>query len=934
MLLCCTAVLAASPKAKPFHIDCGGTSVRIMPAKSWTPDIIRQNGKIIAQHNGFSGLVADIKGKNSWIGSGHSEGGREKVLSFKLYIDGKQTPVPVNGKTIRCARAETVKESRLDNLSLVSKVIITPRKITEIHDLKALSNMKVHKLYGFLHCWTNQSTDWISENRDGKIIKGKFTNFGGFRLLGDARWAAEFIPKAKTLIFTEFPATLPKGEGRKHCIWDIRNYHKQYYQAMADKHLQKGDSFRYEMTTRLLPATKNNWSEVAKSAAKGSSTTVAASANPDFFFVNLKNVVNMGFADERADDRQGGWTDQGPNNDLNSFKTGIKTLKNIPFDIINPAQNNGKACLVLRNKYKTYFPVESSSISIDRKVQAFYLLMGCAWSGQYGKNIAHFIVRYKNSSFYSEIPVAYGKHVGGWWNPRPVSVGEIAWKASNGSSDIGVYSFGWVNPYPEQEVRDIQLVSAGQGGMPILLAVTGIKPSAFGRKLTETIKKKEYKAATAGKAPDKVDISVDFNRKLKHSTSYSIAFGIGGNCLTPLYRKAAVNIMKAGTGPVVFRYQVSTGVGKAEPAPAEGVWDFKKLDFTVDYIKSLGAVPMLCFGPGGPIWMAKKNNVYGDAKRYWRPESITEYTEYCRKIVQRYHSKGIPVMWEIGNEVELKRWPASYYLKVFGKVARAIKRVSRNLQTGGPATCNPNLGWAREMLANYASLVDFVTYHEYGYSETFDSPDSFIMSKTDKYETSAREYRELISKYIPDRNVPLFVTEANINWRWQGGTDPRIRNMAGAAWYASAQGRFWRGGGDALCYFTFGGGFGCCYKSLHGLVLTPTYHAIWLYRKLGRGTMTHTKSNSETVEAYAFANNKANNVLLVNKNNSSVKVTLKLNRNGKNALVYTLNEQSLKDLKHLSDGGDVPQLKPEKITSGSQINFVMKPFEVRGISFR
>ncbi len=899
-----------------------------MPAKSWTPDIIKRDGKVAAQQNGFSGLVADIKGKNRWIGSGHTEGGREQVESYKLFIDGKPAKIPTDGKTVICRRAETVKESHLDDLKLTSKVIITPEKIIEIHDLEVEKAMKVNKLYGFLHCWTNKTTDWIYQAADGSVKSGTFISNGKFKLFGNPRWAASFDPVAGTVIYTEFPADLPPGEGRKHCIWDIKNYHKQYYQAMAGKHLKKGDKFHYEMTSRLLPANKNNWRQVALAASGGK---VSSS---DFFFVNLRGAANMGFADDKADDRKGGWTDQGPGNDLRALQGGAKTYNGIPFDIIDPKSNHEKSCIVLRNKYKPYFPVESKPVTVNKKARLLYLLATCAWSGKLGKNIGHVIVRYKDSSFYSEIPLTYGTHLSGWWNPQPVKAGKVAWKTSNGSSDVGFYSFGWVNPYPEQEIKDIQIVSAAEGGMPILLAVTGVRDSALARRLVKETKAAELKAATKSAPPKQVVINADFTRKLKLRPAYSIAFGIGGNCISPLYRKAAENLMRAGRGKVLFRYQVSTSVGKAEPAPAEGVWDFTKLDLTVNYIKDLGAEPMLCFGPGGPIWMAMKNNVYGDSKRYWRPAGIPEYTAYCRKIVERYHRKGIPVKWEIGNEVELKRWPASYYVKVFGSVAGAIKSVSPELATGGPATCNPNLGWAGEMMDSYPELVDFVTYHEYGYSETYDTPDTFIMAKTAKYEASAVEYRQLIKRKLPGRQIPLIVTESNINWRWQGGVDPRIRDIRGAAWFASAQGRFQRGGGDALCYFTFGGGFGCCIGSGKGrLSLNPVYHTLWLYRKLGYGDLIGTSTSSETVEAYGFLD-EAKTLILVNKNNTPVKVVLKPNLPDRPAEQYILNRQTYSDVKYLTIKEKVPQLKAEKINIGNKLEFEMQPFEVRGIAIK
>ena len=42
----------------------------------------------------------------------------------------------------------------------------------------------------------------------------------------------------------------------------------------------------------------------------------------DSFPVDFSSVANMGFADAAAGDGKGGWTDQGPENDLSMFPTG------------------------------------------------------------------------------------------------------------------------------------------------------------------------------------------------------------------------------------------------------------------------------------------------------------------------------------------------------------------------------------------------------------------------------------------------------------------------------------------------------------------------------------------------------------------------------------------------------------------------------------
>jgi beta-galactosidase len=75
--------------------------------------------------------------------------------------------------------------------------------------------------------------------------------------------------------------------------------------------------------------------------------------------IPLEKYVTTSFRDDIADDRKGGWTDQGKN-DFRDVKTGMTTAAGIPFRIIDPAQNNGnpvlccaeRTALIFRNRSK------------------------------------------------------------------------------------------------------------------------------------------------------------------------------------------------------------------------------------------------------------------------------------------------------------------------------------------------------------------------------------------------------------------------------------------------------------------------------------------------------------------------------------------------------------------------------------------------------
>ena len=72
-----------------------------------------------------------------------------------------------------------------------------------------------------------------------------------------------------------------------------------------------------------------------------SSTRAAESG---FQTLDLKPIVNMDWRDEVWGDGKGGWSDQG-DNDLRRVSVGRRVLLGMPFELIDPADNDGKAVL-------------------------------------------------------------------------------------------------------------------------------------------------------------------------------------------------------------------------------------------------------------------------------------------------------------------------------------------------------------------------------------------------------------------------------------------------------------------------------------------------------------------------------------------------------------------------------------------------------------
>ncbi len=160
--------------------------------------------------------------------------------------------------------------------------------------------------------------------------------------------------------------------------------------------------------------------------------------------VPLNQYVNMGFADNCADDHKGGWTDQGPDNDLRMLPVGELNCAGIPFEIINPATNKGRSCLVLRGKQRRWLPA-SAEIDIQKPTEAKYLyvLNAIAWPPEKSTEIGEITCEYIEDHNVAEVkkvfPVIRGKNVGNFWMPPPLSHAALGWEGRNASARVGLY---------------------------------------------------------------------------------------------------------------------------------------------------------------------------------------------------------------------------------------------------------------------------------------------------------------------------------------------------------------------------------------------------------------------------------------------------------------------------------------------------------------
>jgi len=191
--------------------------------------------------------------------------------------------------------------------------------------------------------------------------------------------------------------------------------------------------------------------------------------------IDLRPAMNRDLIDETADDKIGGWTDQGPNNDMRVLPTGRLDVAGISFDIVDPAQNNRKGCIALRGEMRPYFAEKVALKVPNFKGRYLYLLNGLAWGKQkQGEVCGEVLVRYADGSE-SKIELKSGVNTADFWNPMQLEDALVGWRSRNEAAPVGLYA-SWFKLDPKKEVTGLEFRSRGQVWMILAATITSKFP--------------------------------------------------------------------------------------------------------------------------------------------------------------------------------------------------------------------------------------------------------------------------------------------------------------------------------------------------------------------------------------------------------------------------------------------------------------------------
>ena len=191
---------------------------------------------------------------------------------------------------------------------------------------------------------------------------------------------------------------------------------------------------------------------------------------PQWQALDLRSGMNVGLADETANDGRGGWPDQGSFNDLRMLWDDPEKLP-AEFKLVDPKLNNGKACIMLKGKMRPNFPA-AVSITLNgvKNARFLYLLHALAWRGT-ASALGTVVLTYADGSV-QQIPISAGRDADNWWQPSPLENGAVAWIGENSSSFVGFYR----SMFPvraDKQLSSIRFESAGNAVWGILAATVG-----------------------------------------------------------------------------------------------------------------------------------------------------------------------------------------------------------------------------------------------------------------------------------------------------------------------------------------------------------------------------------------------------------------------------------------------------------------------------
>lgn len=208
-------------------------------------------------------------------------------------------------------------------------------------------------------------------------------------------------------------------------------------------------------------------------------------------------------------------------------------------------------------------------------------------------------------------------------------------------------------------------------------------------------------------------------------------------------------------------------------------WDEEALKETLDPF-FYGNTHLILSIPTWPAWMKQNHN------RLLDPSEYRNYAQFCARLVGILNLKlRLEIeYWEPLGALEARYQRADQLQelwKIFNIVSTAMRLKDPRIKIGGPSSTNYDTQIATSFLQYCRFNVDFVCWNDYSFNSIYE-PTEKLLAATPDYFQRVRTLQSLVRQYIPNRRVPLLLSEYNIDY---GSSHGRHDEHIGTVWFAS-----------------------------------------------------------------------------------------------------------------------------------------------------
>lgn len=194
--------------------------------------------------------------------------------------------------------------------------------------------------------------------------------------------------------------------------------------------------------------------------------------NQKFTPVDISKVANMAFADDMAGDGKGGWTDQGSINDMAFYnRFGDQVFNGVPFNIINPEDNDGRAVITMKGQSSEFFPTNVEIPIGGQTAAGVYVLHSCGFINS-NTEVADYVFMYEDGTE-SVVTIRPNKDIFNWWGAGSSDTVETAITIQNQQTTaVSIYLFHMENPNPGKKIDKIRIQTGGTGAYLVVVGMT------------------------------------------------------------------------------------------------------------------------------------------------------------------------------------------------------------------------------------------------------------------------------------------------------------------------------------------------------------------------------------------------------------------------------------------------------------------------------